>query len=623
MRIAGIILAATLLTGTGSLGQEPLAMNVMSFDGKNGYVELPQNLFDNLSEGTIETWAKWEKFAKWSRVFDFGHENNAFVVQTEKDKNSVNYRIWEGKRRDHKIQANKKLKKGAWHHIAAVFGRSGMALYLDGQLIGTKGFEGGLDTAPGGNNYIGKSNWPKDKLFRGQMAEFRVWNRRLSPAEIVKFKDRTLVGDEQGLVGYWRLGDVNGSEVPSALAGGYPGRAVGDIGVRTIPAISRFLVAGQLEVAAQAMYDQADAAFTAGSFEEATVKFSEVVDLVSGFQDAADRMAQAQQQWDLAEAEKAYTEAGEYESSGQAGRAYEAYGRVLAKVSDYKDAITKREQALKDARFEVGLFVMLSDKVRESLTPQAENVGGRFSRMVSSIGKLARVGLLKQKRVMDEQQAYAYRIMEEGLDRHRAPYISLRRRGDMRRLIEQSGANASMAHYDQVVEAAKGAGLPVLVLAEFTEAYTTTKKRESNQVFWTTKQVEYTDDKGKKRKKDVEDKSYATKRYWVDTEMSCRLNYRILNTATGAIIGEGAFDAEDGDAVDYIAWNKHDGIEPGKLRVKDATKFKRLSSDVRNAIDARTGVKSAEEMFRGGAARIGEQLSARLLEALTYYSPGQ
>lgn len=43
-------------------------------------------------------------------MFDFGCENNAFVVQTENNKKSVNYRIWEGKRRDHKIQAKNKLR---------------------------------------------------------------------------------------------------------------------------------------------------------------------------------------------------------------------------------------------------------------------------------------------------------------------------------------------------------------------------------------------------------------------------------------------------------------------------------------------------------------------------------
>ena len=134
-----------LLVASATLAEEPLTMQVMTFDGKSGYVELPQNIFDNVTEGTVEVWVKWTKFNKWSRVFDFGIENRAFVVQTEKNKNSVNYRIWEKKRRDHKIQAKKKLRQGVWHHIVAVFGRSGMAFYLDGQLIGTNAFEGGLD----------------------------------------------------------------------------------------------------------------------------------------------------------------------------------------------------------------------------------------------------------------------------------------------------------------------------------------------------------------------------------------------------------------------------------------------------------------------------------------------
>ena len=317
MKFSALFSSVLLLVAGPAQSQEPLVMNVMTFDGKSGYVELPQNLFDNLSEGTIETWVKWEKFNKWSRVFDFGRENNALVLQTEKDKNSVNYRIWEAKRRDHKIQAKKKLRQGVWHHVAAVFGRSGMAFYLDGGLVGTNGFEGGLNTAAGGNNYIGKSNWPKDKLFRGQMAEFRVWSRRLSPKEIARIKDRTLRGDEEGLVGYWRLGDSADGEVPSAVSGGYAGRAVGNVGIQTIPAISRFLVPGQLEVVAQVAYEGANAAFQAGAFEEATVKFAGVLDLVPEYGDAEQRREDSQHQWDLTEAENVYAEAESHVESGQ------------------------------------------------------------------------------------------------------------------------------------------------------------------------------------------------------------------------------------------------------------------------------------------------------------------
>ncbi len=157
-------------------GQEPLLMNVLSFDGESTYIELPQNLFDTLDEGTIEVWVKWEKFQNWSRVIDFGHESNAFVLQNEKKKNTINFAIWDERGKRHRIQTKKRVRKGVWHHLAMVFGRSGMAFYVDGEVVGSDPYEGGPSAAAGGHNYVGKSNWPKDKLFKGQMAELRVWD---------------------------------------------------------------------------------------------------------------------------------------------------------------------------------------------------------------------------------------------------------------------------------------------------------------------------------------------------------------------------------------------------------------------------------------------------------------
>lgn len=612
-------LFAALLVTLGALcAQEPLVMNVMTFDGKSGYVELPQNLFDNLSEGTVETWVKWEKFHRWSRVLDFGLENRSLVIQTNNKDKAVNFRIWEEKRNDHRVRSKKVLKQGAWHHVAGVFGRSGMAFYLDGTLVGTNGFEGGLDIGAGGNNYLGKSNWPKDKMFQGEMAEFRVWDRRLSPEEIAKLKDRTLTGDEDGLVGYWRLGDLSDEQAPSGVAGGYPARAVGNVEVRTIPAIKRFLVPGQLDIAAAEAYKEADAAFAEGAFEKATTRFGDVLDLVPDFEDAGQRHAEAQHQWDIVEAQKAYVEAVEYESSGQAARVYWSYGRVIEKVADYKDAGIKREAALQNARFEVGLFVLASDNVREALTPSSEQ-GGRFSRIAGSMSRLGRRQL--QGSALEDQRSHAYRVAEDILDSKAAPYIELRHRGEMRRRIEQSGANASRVHYDQVLSAARDAGLPVLVLAEFTEAFTTVEKKKVNQIFWTTKQEEYVDDKGKKKKREVEVKSYTAERHWIETDTSGTLTYRVLNTATGAIIGEGSLDASDGDAVDFINWNRYDGVNPSELRVKSGTRFSGLSSDVKNSIDARSTLKPEAEMYRVGAGYIGEELAGRLIQTLTYFTP--
>ena len=206
------------------------------------------------------------------------------------------------------------------------------------------------------------------------------------------------------------------------------------------------------------------------------------------------------------------------------------------------------------------------------------------------------------------------------LDSKRAPYVQLRRREEMRRLIEESGATASLAlRLGRNGSSKSGCCCPRAgrVHRSLHDSGEATVKRDCLD----DEEGGLHGREGKEEERDVEDKSYKTDRHWIQTGMFCTLNYRILNTATGAIIGEGALDASDGDAVDFIAWNNYDGVNPSSLRVKDGTQFKRLSSDVRSAIDARSSYKSDAQMFRAGAAYIGEELAGRLLDTLTYYSP--
>src|ERR1041384_198408 len=44
----------------------------LKLDGKGSYVELPPNIFRDLTQATVEVWAKWERFQNYSRVFEFG-----------------------------------------------------------------------------------------------------------------------------------------------------------------------------------------------------------------------------------------------------------------------------------------------------------------------------------------------------------------------------------------------------------------------------------------------------------------------------------------------------------------------------------------------------------------------
>ena len=59
-------------------------MNVLFLDGSKAYVVIPFGITQGKMNATVETWVKWESFQKWARVFDFGKEGNAVLIQNEK-----------------------------------------------------------------------------------------------------------------------------------------------------------------------------------------------------------------------------------------------------------------------------------------------------------------------------------------------------------------------------------------------------------------------------------------------------------------------------------------------------------------------------------------------------------
>ena len=189
-------------------------MQAIRFDGLGSYVELPSGIFGQEEKATIEAWVKWEQFNEWSRVFDFGREGNAVVVQNNKKSSQINFRIWDNKGKQHSVQAKNAVLGNTWHHIAVVCGTGGMRIYIDGTFYDDDDYRGGLSQAYGGYYYLGKSNWPKDQPFAGMIAEFRVWNYQRSQSEVRRTMKVALAGNEDGLIGYWPMHEINDGEIP-------------------------------------------------------------------------------------------------------------------------------------------------------------------------------------------------------------------------------------------------------------------------------------------------------------------------------------------------------------------------------------------------------------------------
>ena len=122
---------------------QPHATNyVLELDGTGGYVELPPNIFNDLEEATVEAWVRWDDFSGAAkRFFNYGDAQQDMSVMSEEatvagDSATLGFAVCDGAQKDVKwVDVPAVLRTGKWCHVAAVSGKDGMRLYLNGSSI--------------------------------------------------------------------------------------------------------------------------------------------------------------------------------------------------------------------------------------------------------------------------------------------------------------------------------------------------------------------------------------------------------------------------------------------------------------------------------------------------------
>src|SRR6266576_3508244 len=97
-----------------------LIRRVLQLDGTNSYVELPPNIFDSLTQATVEGWVKWDRLRSTDRFFDFGDRNREMYVRP--DGEQLNYMACAADGVRNRIEVAGILHPNEWCHIAAVSG---------------------------------------------------------------------------------------------------------------------------------------------------------------------------------------------------------------------------------------------------------------------------------------------------------------------------------------------------------------------------------------------------------------------------------------------------------------------------------------------------------------------
>ncbi|MEY2409881.1 MAG: hypothetical protein QOF48_2551, partial [Verrucomicrobiota bacterium] len=226
-----------------SLHGQPTAPpnRVLQLDGTNSYVELPSNLFANLTAATVEGWVKWDSLRSYTRFFDFGPARFDLSVNADATRPNLRYELNTGSNRNFTLTVPNVIKPGRWMHVAAVSGPGGMKLYLDGRLAATNKVTGSFKDLPAaGPNYLGRSSWKVvdpvlNEDFAGQMDEVRVWSEERTVAQIRSNMVQRLSGREPGLVALWNFDEDDGVTVQDSGPGFHNGRLIGRARVATAP----------------------------------------------------------------------------------------------------------------------------------------------------------------------------------------------------------------------------------------------------------------------------------------------------------------------------------------------------------------------------------------------------
>lgn len=173
----------TLQNGA-TITNEPGRGNVLQLDGHANYMLVPDPVA-NCS--TIAAWVKWNGGAVWQRVFDFGTDTtNYFFLTPLASSGKMRFAITTTSNGgEQQIEAATAMPTGSWCHVAVTLDGKKGVLYLNGNPVGTNP---SLMIRPwqvlAKNNYLGKSQWPVDPLFSGEIGSFRIFGRALSGAEI-------------------------------------------------------------------------------------------------------------------------------------------------------------------------------------------------------------------------------------------------------------------------------------------------------------------------------------------------------------------------------------------------------------------------------------------------------
>lgn len=197
----------------------------LSFDGVNDYVEIPHStILDPRLTRTVEGWIKRGDLAEvQSLLWNRGNTNTGFYFAIISAGNLELAHLGVAR-----VSSAGAITDQLWHHVAVTIDSGGnVVFYIDGASAGTATIAAPLTNT---NPFFIAANQTSGSLadWHPQTSdELRVWNTVRTQQQIQDNMNKGLIGNETGLVGYWKFNEGSGTVLGDSTANNNDGTVVG------------------------------------------------------------------------------------------------------------------------------------------------------------------------------------------------------------------------------------------------------------------------------------------------------------------------------------------------------------------------------------------------------------
>ncbi len=186
---------------------------VLRFNGTNSFVDLANPSYLNFSGLiTIEAWIKPVAGDGLRNILAHGYSDQTsgeVFLRLHEGKYEVGSRKHDGASHSVSVPIPDE-DLGQWVHLAGVYNGSEWILYRNG--MEEDAVASSVGAVPVSARWtIGARGAGNERCFWGDIREVRIWDRARSRQEIKQGMNGLRQGDEQGLLGYWPLGEGQGT----------------------------------------------------------------------------------------------------------------------------------------------------------------------------------------------------------------------------------------------------------------------------------------------------------------------------------------------------------------------------------------------------------------------------